>query len=126
LAEALEAEAVLDAQHAQFMGQAAQLVEVRCEAAAPQTFDLNRLVDAQRYELVLAAERSALDSQRKALACEVANRRAALVHADGEVRVAERLEQKLAAVERQHQDRLDNRELDEVALLLFNRRRRQD
>ena len=150
LAEALQAEAVLDTRRSEILQQEADLLETRRYAALPHNrsqnqaepvsrpsgteaadgsgigikgFDLNQIVNAQRYQMVLDAEKAVLEDQRTALAGEIDRRRLALVQADQEVRAVERLEQKQDAAERSEQACRENRELDEAALQMHLRHR---
>jgi flagellar export protein FliJ len=55
------------------------------------TVNVDRLLDDQRYELVLLAEQQMIRQQSKSVAEEIDRRRQTLVAADREVRVLERL-----------------------------------
>jgi flagellar export protein FliJ len=85
------------------------------QVAGPGTVDVDRLAAAQRYELLLRAKLQQLHAQRERLTPEIERRRQALVHANRDVRVLEKLR------ENQHQryqaegERRQVRILDEVA-----------
>jgi flagellar FliJ protein len=85
------------------------------QAAGPGTVDVDRLVEAQRYEVTLRAQQHRLNGQREATAREIQRRRQALVAADRDVRLLEKLRQKQARRHRQEEHRREIKELDEVA-----------
>jgi len=76
---------------------------------------VDRLVEAHRYELMLRAQQQHLASQRELVAAEVEKRRQALVEADQEVRVLEKLREAQLQRHRQAEERLDMKRLDEIA-----------
>ena len=59
-----------------------------------QYLDVNRLLEAQRYELLLKAQSQELAKQAMLLAAETERRRQMLVEADREVRVLELLDER--------------------------------
>ena len=83
--------------------------------AGPGDVDIDQLVEAQRYEVGLRAQQNQLTRQRKAVAEEIERRRQALLEADREVRVLEKLRDKQAALHLHEQQRRDVKRLDEVA-----------
>ncbi len=93
-------------------------VQVRREcqqAASPGTVDIDRLVEAQRFELSLKAQRGNLDQQRQAVAEEIQRRRDRLIEANREVRVLEKLRGKQETRHRRDENRREVKVLDEVA-----------
>lgn len=76
---------------------------------------VDRLLVSQRCEVALRVEIRQIEEQRRVLAEEIEKRRAALVEADRQVRVLEKLKAK--QYERfLHEERLrENKEIDEVA-----------
>ena len=56
--------------------------------------NVDRLVEAQRYELIARAQQQRLVEQRQQVAQEIKHRRQALVEADREVRVLEKLRER--------------------------------
>ena len=95
--------------------QMSQLQERARQAAAPGTIDVDQLVEAQRYELSLRAQQRQLNQQRQAVAAEVERRREALVDANREVRVLEKLRERQARRYRREENRREIKQLDEVA-----------
>lgn len=86
------------------------------QAATAGALDVDRLLNATRYELVLRAEQEKLKLQEESLAGEVEKRRQALVAADRDVRSLEQLrgtqhERHLAEAEQRSQ-----KEFDEIAV----------
>jgi flagellar export protein FliJ len=88
----------------------------RCRrAAGPGAIDVDQLIEAQRYELNLRAQQRQLEQQRQAVAAEIERRRQALVAANRDVRVLEKLRDKQAVRHQQDENRRDIKLLDEVA-----------
>ena len=83
---------------------------------------MNRLLEAQRYEVVLKAREVELARQKELLAVETERRRQAAVEADREVRVLEKLKERHHSQHRRDEQRKEMKQLDEAAL---NRRARQ-
>jgi flagellar FliJ protein len=85
------------------------------EAARPGPVDVDRLVEAQRYALRLRSAQAQILRQREELAAEIQRRRQALLVADREVRVLEKLRQRQADRHRREEDRREVKRLDELA-----------
>lgn len=85
------------------------------QAAGPGTVDVDQLLEAQRYELALRFQEKQLRQQREAVAAEIERRRLALVEANREVRVLEKLRENLSERHRQEEGRREIKQLDEVA-----------
>lgn len=85
----------------------------RTSAAGP--LDVDRLVQAHRYELILQSEVGVLENQRNVLAAEIEKRRQALVAAETEVRILEKLREKQQARHREEEALADMKSLDELA-----------
>ena len=113
LAEALRIVASLEEEMRQLQ---VKLDEARQMHTAPQgAVDIDRLLVAERYEMVLLLEKSKFEQQLASMNAEVEKRRQALVWADQDVRVLEKLKETQfqrwrAGAER---DALDH--LDEIA-----------
>jgi flagellar FliJ protein len=117
LAEAFRAEQVLAEHQALLNAEQRELRDLQRSATAPGLFDVNRLLEAQRYELVLRARETQLIQQQAALAVETERRRHVLVEADRDVRVLELLDERKRHEHRRQQQRLDAKLLDEAAVL---------
>ncbi len=81
----------------------------------PGRVEIDRLVEAQRYDLVVQAQQKRLAEQRQTVAAEIERRRQALVEADREVRVLEKLRERQAEQHRAAEERREAVRLDEVA-----------
>jgi flagellar FliJ protein len=117
-AELAEAYRVDDLLRQRFDELSAELEAARQQcrrAAGPGTVDVDRLLEAQRYELTLRFQQGQLEQQRKAVAAEIERRRAALVEANREVRVLEKLRDNQSDRHRQEEGRREIKQLDEVA-----------
>ena len=83
--------------------------------ASPGEIDARRLVEAHQYAETLREEENTLLEQRTLLAAEIARRRNALIDADREVQVLEKLQQRRQQEHRCEEDRNQAKLLDEVA-----------
>jgi flagellar export protein FliJ len=116
LAEAFRAEQILADHRAAVAMEQAALRDVQRAAVAGRYVDVNRLLEAQRYDLVLKSREQELAGREELLAVETERRRQAVVEADREVRVLELLDERHRRQHQRHQQRLEIKELDEVAL----------
>jgi flagellar export protein FliJ len=116
LAEAFRAEQVLASNRAEVDREAAELRNVQRSAAAGRYLDVNRLLEAQRYELLLKARGQELAKQATLLAAETERRRQALVEADREVRLLELLDERKRREYERRRQRMEIKQLDEVAM----------
>ena len=87
-------------------------------AATGRHFDINVLVEAQQYDLVLRAQQQELARQQSLLAIETERRRLAAVEAEREVRVLELLDERHRREHQRDEARLEAKQLDEVAASL--------
>src|SRR6478752_8427830 len=92
LAEAFRAEQVLAENRAELVAEEGELQELRRSAGDGKYLDVNRLLEAQRYELLLKAQSQELAKQAILLAAETERRRQLLVEADRDVRALELLD----------------------------------
>jgi flagellar FliJ protein len=88
----------------------------RLQAPSAGAVDVDRLLNATRYELVLRAEQRALQMQEASLAGEVQKRREALVAANREVRSLELLRANQRERFDEEQESRARKELDEIAV----------
>ena len=84
-------------------------------AIAPGSVNIERLVEARRYDLVTQAQQRNIEQQRQSVTAEIQRRRQALVEADREVRVLEKLRQRQAEQHRRDEELKEAKRLDEVA-----------
>jgi flagellar protein FliJ len=84
-------------------------------AARPGPVDVDRLVETQRYTAAMRNQQAQILRQREEVAAEIQRRRQALLEADREVRVLEKLRQRQAERHRADEERREAKRLDEVA-----------
>lgn len=114
LATAYEAERILRQQRDELAAEATEHLESQRQGMQG-TIDVNWLLTTQRYLLALEAQAKVLGEQAARLAEEVERRRQALVEADREVRVLDKLEERQKAHHREAAGRAETKQLDEVA-----------
>jgi flagellar protein FliJ len=90
------------------------------QAAMVGALDVDQLLDSHRYEMVLAAQLKFIADQHAKLAVEIEKRRQALVAADREVRVLEKLRENLRERHRQEEQHVEMKQIDEVAGRMFS------
>lgn len=86
------------------------------QCAAPGPISVESLLGRHRYELVLQAQLRQIQRQRQAIAAEIERRRQALVEADRELKILEKLRERHLQEYRFQQEKLELRQLDEIAL----------
>jgi flagellar export protein FliJ len=122
LAKALRAVQILQQQQAEVVQEEAQwLAQVR-SLLAPGPTDLDAVLAMYRYAAVLRGRLQQLASQLAEVQREAQRRRMALVEADRQVRVLEKLAQRQAQAERNQALRREAQRLDEAALAGYLRR----
>lgn len=115
LAEAYRAEEAIEEQHEELRRQLAEVRDCYAQAAAPGEVEVDRLVQSQRYELVLKSQEQAFAEKGRLLAEEVQRRREALIEANREVRVLEKLRERQLDRHQLEEARQETKQLDEVA-----------
>ncbi len=115
LAEAFRAEQVLAESRTEVAAETEQLRILQRTATAGQYTNVNQLLEAQRYELLLKARSQELTKQAILLAAETERRRQMLVEADREVRVLELLDERHQSEFMKEQQRQETKQLDEIA-----------
>jgi flagellar FliJ protein len=115
LAEALRVDDVLQQQLDALAREIDALREFCRRASAPGSVDIERLVEARRYDLVTQAQQRNIALQRETVAAGIQRRRQALVEADREVRILEKLRQRQAEQHRRDEELRETKRLDEVA-----------
>lgn len=116
LAVALRADAALEERINQIGAELAEILAGAVQSASPGAINVDRLLEAQRYELVLRAEQKITAKQRELLDKEIEKRREALVAADREMRVIEKVREVQLARHQEDAERREVATLDEVAL----------
>lgn len=84
-------------------------------AAATREINVGRLLDMNRYELVLKTQAAMLGEQKRQLQEEIERRREAVLEADRQVRVLEKLRERQLAEHVAREERAERLHLDEVA-----------
>jgi flagellar protein FliJ len=115
LAEAFRAEQILKDKRRELAQEQAELRDLRRSAAGGRYLDVNKLVEAQRYELLLKLQEQELAKQAMLLEAETERRRLALVEADRDVRVLEILDERQRREYVQQTRRHETKQLDEAA-----------
>jgi flagellar FliJ protein len=115
LADAYRVDEVLGRQLEGLRQELDGLREFRRRKISSKAIDIDPLVEAQRYELVLRAQQQHVAQQRQTVAAQIELRRQALVEADREVRVLEKLRQRQAEQHRREEELREAKRLDEVA-----------
>jgi len=116
LAEAYHVDEVLAGRE---QGIDAQLEHLRQQcrmASRVGTVDVDTLVVAGRHELMLRAQLRDLARQREHVAAEIEQRRERLVEATQAVRALEKLREKQLAQHEEEEQRLADKEMDEVGV----------
>jgi flagellar export protein FliJ len=120
LADALRVDATLEEQQEKVQ---TELKVTRASQRAPVgVVNVDRILQAQRYELMLQSELSAIEQQRKHVAQEIDARRQALMEADRDVKVLEKLEETQRTRWQADQQRREQLALDEAAVMGHFRR----
>lgn len=116
LAEAYKADGIL-ARQADLVALEITDMRKRCLAAAsPGHVNVDRLVEIQRFEQFLRAKASGLSERKTRLVEEIEKRRLALVEADRQVRVLEKLRERQLETHRTYELKREVAMLDEVAI----------
>ena len=95
-----------------------QATELRRGAAVAGGFDINRLLAAQRHQAALLMEQSAIRQQLQLLEQEIQRRRAALVEAEKQVRILEKLAERKTHEARMLSELREAKRLDELASVM--------
>jgi len=117
LATAYEAERILAEQREANAHEAAALAQAQRQLMQQGALDVNQLLTSQRYQLALEAQSRTFAEQALKLAEEVERRRKAVVEADREVRVLDKLEERQRRQHRESAERAEMKRLDEVAVM---------
>jgi flagellar FliJ protein len=115
LAEAFRAEQMLAESRADLAAEEQAMREMQRSAAAGRYLDVNRVLEAQRYDLLLKAQSQQMAKQATLLAAESERRRQVLVEADRDVRALERLDERHRRTHVREQQLFETKRLDEAA-----------
>ena len=115
LAEAYQAQATLDLRNLELQQQVLGLQEMTRQTARPGSVELDRMIQAQRFQAILKSQQKVIENQEKLLTDEIEKRRLALVAADRDVRVLTKLGERCSEKHDLRQRKLEIKEMDEVA-----------
>jgi flagellar FliJ protein len=93
------------------------------QASSTEGMNVDRLLNANRQLLMLRAQSAQLSQQLKQVELEIVKRQAALVEADRDVRVLEKLQEKGQQEHELRELALEQRDLDEIAIVRAFRQR---
>lgn len=116
LAQAYHADQVLQQHQETLRGDLRENQRQVQQCSAPGPVAVERLLGRHRYELVLQTQLRQLQQQRQTIAAEIERRRQALVEADRELKILEKLRERHFQEYVFQQQKLELRELDEIAL----------
>lgn len=114
-AEAIQAQQILESQIGQVQQEIVELENSRRQAVRGGATDVNALLAFQRYQAVLQGQEAAMQQQLQTLTNEAERRRLAVVEADRQVKVLEKLRDRRLREFQREQLRNQTRFLDEVA-----------
>ena len=114
LAEAHHAIGLLEDQLTQVQEELVDLLATQRSAVDKTAIDINGLLAAERYQSVLRMQQSTMQEQAKLLNTELEKRRQAVVEADVQVRVLDKLEDRQRKEHRQKLQQIEIKELDEI------------
>ena len=123
LAEAYQAERLLDDRMLDLANQLSEHKQ-RAKLAVMGEVDVANILDLNRYELVLKMERASLAEQKQRVEAEIERRREAVVEADQQVRVLEKLRDRRLAEHELEEAKRELKQLDEVTQQQTQRARR--
>ncbi len=115
LAEAFHAEQLLDERELEINQENDSLREQRSHISRSENVAVDQLLEIQRYEAILMAEKQTLAKQREMLASEIERRREAMLMADRDVRALEKLRDRQQERHTQEEESRLRNELDEFA-----------
>jgi len=120
LAEAYAALQKLEDRRAEIQHESQELTRWQKDTSRGQV-NVDRILDAQRYQSILQAELEVIARQTAAVDVEMEKRRAALVAADQDVKALEKLRESQFVRHKQHLAAIEMKQLDEVAGRRSNR-----
>ena len=116
LAEAYRADQLLQQRQGAIEEEITGTRLVTREKSEVGTIEVDGLLNTHRYELLLQAELRQIQQRRTLVGAEIDKRRLALVEADRELRILEKLKEKHLAEFEFQELKLETKRLDEVAL----------
>jgi flagellar FliJ protein len=117
LTRAADAQRVLQEQQRQVADEVAGMRDEIHRGSLPGWVNVDELTSAHRYRLVLEVQEHVLRQRAEEVAAEVERRRQALVEADRQVKVLDKLREKLRERHLRGEAAADQKETDEIARL---------
>ncbi len=115
LADALQAEQILQ-DRIKELDQEAHLTRlIGKQAASPGKVNVDQIMESQRYEFQLQAERITTEERRQLILQEIERRRERLAHADREVRILEKMRENQWDKFRKEEMKREQKLFDEMA-----------
>jgi len=121
LAQAYQAEAIVAEQQRRLDQLCKRLTEDQARAVGPGPVNVERLLEYRRYELLVRGQEKQLEHQRQLVSKEIERRQQAVVEADRQVRVLERLRERQQQRHNQQEQRREIKQIDEAAQLRYLR-----
>jgi flagellar protein FliJ len=121
LAQAFEAERILRDRATQMQADI-ESTQQRTRSAAQGSVNVETLLNARRYELTVKGQLAEVKGQIAQVLEEIERRRQALLEADRDVKVLEKLRELQAAQQAVVEQKRENKQLDEAGLRGFARR----
>lgn len=117
LSKAIEALEILEGQETDLLTQTAEAVDSSRAVVQPGNLNVDSVLGLQRHRMLLKGLIDQLRLRMKDVKAEIERRRELLVEADRQVRVLEKLEEKLAAAHATEQLAIEQKLMDELATL---------
>ena len=117
LAQAFRADELLEDKNRILEEHLADMRRRTRQAASPGEIDVDRLLEARRFETVLLAQKEHVRNQQEMVRIEIERRRQALVAANREVRILENLRARQYGRHQAEENRQETKQLDEAAQL---------
>jgi len=116
LAQAYRADQVLQQNQESIQAELRENQRQVQHCVSPGPISVEQLLGRHRYELVLQTQLRQLQRQRQAIGAEIERRRQALVEADRELKILEKLRERHLQEHTFKQQKLEQQQLDEIAL----------
>jgi len=123
LAKALRAEQLLYEEQERLQEERSDVAQNGRQLKSPGQANVDSLLNHHRYEVLLGLKTRQLAAQTAEVQAETERRRQALVEADRDVKVLEKLRDRQAATYQQEENRREAKQLDETAAIEFGRHR---
>lgn len=125
LGEAIHAASILESHENTVLRELEQLRQTRRNSMQGASIDVNRLLDTQRYELLMQGQLQAVRQQQQTIALEIDRRREAMAEAEQQVRVLDKLDERKQEEWHRAELRREELVLNELATQM-HRRQRED